>query len=89
MSDDSISNVVHSAWSDHSDLNESILRFTREITTWNKTHFGNIFAKKRRISACLNGIQKAMADRPSSFLVNLEKKLQIDLSLILNQEKEL
>lgn len=89
LSDDSISNVVHSAWSDHSDLNESILRFTREITTWNKTHFGNIFATKRRISARLNGIQKAMADRPSSFLINLEKKLQIDLSLILNQEKEL
>lgn len=37
----------------------------------------------------LNGIQKAIADRPSSFLIDLEKKLQMDLSLVLNQEEEL
>lgn len=30
-----------------------------------------------------------MADRPSSFLIDLEKKLQMDLSLVLNQEEEL
>lgn len=30
-----------------------------------------------------------MVDRPSSFLIDLEKKLQMDLSLVLNQEEEL
>ena len=39
---------------------------------WNKNHFGNIFAKKRRIMARLDGVQREMANNPSSPLIQLE-----------------
>lgn len=47
--------------------------------------FGNIFAKKRRVLARLNGAQKALADRLSDFLVCLEKQLLDEYALILLQ----
>ena len=45
--------------------------------------------KKERIMARLNGIQKAMALRPSAQLVELEKVLQQELDSILNQERDI
>ena len=56
---------------------------------WNRDHFGNIFFKKNRIQARLNGVQRAMAIRPSSSLVELENNLLKELEIILNQEHEL
>ena len=54
-------------------LHEAINRFAKKAIDWNKTHFGNIFGKEKRILARLNGIQKAMATNPSHSLVVLEK----------------
>ena len=56
---------------------------------WNRDHFGNIFFKKNCIQARLNGVQRAMAIRPSSSLVKLENNLLKELEIILNQEHEL
>lgn len=70
-------------------LQEAIDKFAKRAIDWNKTHFINIFGKKRRILARLNGIQKAMAKSPSHSLVVLEKELQKELENILNQEEEL
>lgn len=39
--------------------------------------------------AHLNGIQRTMAVRPTGWLINLEKKLQLELVSVLNQEEEL
>lgn len=50
--------------------------------------FGNLFAKKRRVLARLKGTQKAIAENPNDFLLNLEKKLLSKYSLILVQEEE-
>lgn len=63
--------------------------FTRDASEWNKSHFGNIFAKKRRIMARLDDIQRALAIRPLDSLVELERKLQADLNCVLCQEEEL
>lgn len=54
---------------------EAIEVFQREAGVWNKTHFGNIFMKKRNILARLNGIQRAVVVRPSSSLLQLENEL--------------
>lgn len=35
--------------------------------------FRNMFAKKRRVLAKLNGAQKALANNPNDFLLKLEK----------------
>ena len=39
--------------------------------------------------ARLNGIQRAVASKPSNFLLNLEKDLVKELDMILSQEEEL
>jgi len=39
--------------------------------------------------AQINGIQRAVANNPSNFLLNLEKELLKELDLVLNQEEEL
>ena len=57
--------------------------------SWNKLHFGNIFTKKRKIMARLNGIQRVVAVRPSSSLLDLENNLLKDLDVVLGQEQEL
>ena len=89
LADLSFSGIVSEAWNQSLSLQEAIDRFAKKATDWNKSHFGNIFGKKRRILARLNGIQKAMANRPSHSLVVLEKDLQKELESILNQEEEL
>ena len=50
--------------------------------------FGNIFARKRRVIARLNGAQKALAENPNEFLLDLEMKLVEEYSLIMLQEEE-
>ena len=39
--------------------------------------------------ARLNGIQQALANRPSTFLINLENELLKELEVVLNQEEEI
>jgi len=39
--------------------------------------------------ARINGIQRALSMRPSTFLVNLEDELFKELDCVLNQEEEL
>ena len=63
--------------------------FSRKASDWNKHHFGNIFGRKKRVLARLNGIQKALAENPSHSLVEMEKSLQTELNDILCQEEEL
>ena len=37
--------------------------------------FGNLFARKRRVLARIDGAQKALAISPNEFLIRLEKQL--------------
>lgn len=68
---------------------DAISKFTDEATRWNIMHFGNVFNRKKNILARLNGKQRALATRPSSFLINLENELLKDLEVVLNQEEEI
>ena len=63
---------------------QAIESFTKEATKWNNEQFGNVFACKKNIMARLNDIQRAMAVRPSVFLLNLENDLLRDLDTVLN-----
>ena len=81
--------IVSHAWRQPNILVEAIENFTKEASIWNKVHFGNIFTKKKNIQARLNGIQKAIRVRPSTFLLELEKDLLKELDTILRQEEEL
>lgn len=70
-------------------LVDSTEYFSKEAALWNRNHFGNIFHKKKRIMARLYGAQKAMANNPRPFLVNLESQLQKDIEVVLDQERDL
>ena len=62
--------------------------FPKTTSTWNKLQFGNIFSRKKNIIARLNGIQRVVYVKPSTFLLNLEKELMKELDIILRQEEE-
>ena len=68
---------------------ENIDNFAKEAKLWNKNHFGNICAKKRRIMAQLDGVQKVMANNPSPFLIHLESQLLKELDMVNGQVTEL
>ena len=89
MSDPSFPQVVTKAWSRDGNLSASIVSFMNEATHWNKNQFWNIFGKKRRLMAKLNGIQRVLASNPSSSLIALKNQLQNELELVLSQESEL
>lgn len=89
MFDPSFPNVVANAWRNSALLPMAIKSFAKGAATWNQSHFGNIFVKKKKLMLRLNGIQQALTSRPSAFLVELEKKLLLDLDLALAQEEEL
>ncbi|XP_075670362.1 uncharacterized protein LOC142640157 [Castanea sativa] len=88
LADLSFPNILSRVWRQSSYLGEAIDKFVKDVSTWNKNEFGNVFVKKKRIMTRLNGIQKAMALRPSAQLVELEKVLQQELESILNQERD-
>lgn len=56
-------------------IQEAIRKFSQDVSDWNKSHFGNIFDKKRMIMARLGEIQKALADSHLVSLVEFERKL--------------
>ena len=59
---------------------------TKNIHSWNKTHFGNIFHRKNRLIARLRGIQVALARKPSAYLYSLENQLTQEYNRVLHQE---
>ena len=75
LSDPSFPNVVKQAWQQPRMLLEAIEVFSSQASIWNKNHFGNIFHKKKRVLAWLDGVQRALASQPSAALVALENQL--------------
>ncbi|XP_024197763.1 uncharacterized protein LOC112200986 [Rosa chinensis] len=56
------------------------------LKEWNFNVFGNVFRKKKRLLARLNGIQKALSIYRNPFLVNVENQLIKDYEVIRDQE---
>ena len=65
-------------------LANAIDSFTKEVEKWNRTQFGNVFARKNNIMAHLNGIQQAVAIKSLNFLLNLESELLKEFDTVLN-----
>ena len=80
--------VVRGAWEQESILPSAIKLFTNRVTNWNKTVFGNLFARKRRLLARINGTQKALSNGPNQFLVQLEQDLIKEYADIRLQKEE-
>ncbi|GKV21615.1 hypothetical protein SLEP1_g31576 [Rubroshorea leprosula] len=91
-------------WIDHPDFKDLISPVWSSITssttqcvantksvckTWSRNTFGHIFDKKRELNTRLNGIQKALSIKPSTFLSSLEKELSKEYANILKFEEDL
>lgn len=61
--------------------------FKAQVWDWNKATFGNIFWRKKRCKARLQGSQHALSIGHRSSLIKLESKLIEELTTILDQEE--
>ena len=80
--------VVQHAWLENRGLHTAISDFVIRAKKWNSEVFGNLSTRKRRVLARLNDAQKALVENPNGFLIDLEKKLIEEYSLIMLQEEE-
>ena len=84
------STVVRDAWTGLEDnLEGAISRFTTSAQKWNRETFGIVFTRKKKILNRLLGIQKALAFRPSTFLINLQEQVADEYNQILQLEEEI
>ena len=82
--------IVREAWAGQDDrLDGAISSFKAKALRWNKEVFGNVFVRKKQIMARLLGIQKALALRPNTFLLNLQNQLTKEYNLILQMKEEI
>ncbi|KAL7201796.1 hypothetical protein ACSBR1_033489 [Camellia fascicularis] len=90
MSHPKLINVIKSSWHNmNNHLLDSTADFTNKVTEWNKEVFGNIFKRKRRLLARIEGTQKALVENFTHSLQNLEHMLIKDYNETLLQEEML
>jgi hypothetical protein len=81
--------VVEKAWAIPAlHLSITFAIFAALVSAWNKTKFGNIFYRKKRVLTRLNGVQCAWTSSPSESLYRIEKSLRKDYFIILKLEEE-
>ena len=80
--------IVQETWPVGIPLKATTTDFTRKVRKWSYKVFRNLFARKKRVLARLNGAQKALANNPSESLIRLEDHLIEEYSSILLQEEE-
>ncbi|KAK9994007.1 hypothetical protein SO802_023710 [Lithocarpus litseifolius] len=82
--------VVRNAWTGlENNLEGAISRFTIRAQKWNREIFGNVFTGKKKILNRLLGIQRGLANRPSTFLTNLQDQIAEEYNQILQLEEEI
>ena len=90
LSHDGFPDIVREAWVEHSqDICSAVANFTQKAKNWNKEVFGDIFWRKRKLTARILGAEKALANNPSQRLIDLHKLLSGELEKILDLEEEL
>lgn len=81
-------NIIDNTWKNAHNLPDAISQFERDVTTWNKNTFGNIFYKKNNIIKRLQGIHNSKNYPNSYFLLDLEQDLIKEYNDILKREEE-
>uniref|UniRef100_A0A2N9J763 CCHC-type domain-containing protein n=1 Tax=Fagus sylvatica TaxID=28930 RepID=A0A2N9J763_FAGSY len=81
--------IVEQTWAvPATNLSVTFDTFATLVSNWSKLVFGNIFHRKNRILARLNGAQCALAANPSKSLFRIEKDLREDYFHILKIEED-
>lgn len=74
-------------WRASSSWKDNVDRFTSSITTWNRDIFGNIFQRKKRLLARLEGVNRALLNHDSLRLLTVRDNLWNEYSDTLHQEE--
>ncbi|GKV28437.1 hypothetical protein SLEP1_g37496 [Rubroshorea leprosula] len=83
-------NIIHQVWVDtNTNTAKSVELTMNRAKAWSLATFGNIFKRKKKLLARIEGIQKSHAYNFSSFLWNLERDLLQQYNDILNWEADL
>lgn len=88
LSHPSFPDVVREAWTRPINLPQAVSKFTVQAKIWNKNVFGNLFRRKKRVTARLKGIQVALAANPNDFLVKLERDLRSEFAEVSKLKEE-
>ncbi|XP_022723781.1 uncharacterized protein LOC111280610 [Durio zibethinus] len=82
--------LVRNSWSNGQEsLAQSVLTLRKDMQEWNLNSFGNIFLKKKKILVLLSSIEKALANSPNQFLLNLQRTLLEEFNGILKAEDDI
>ncbi|GLT46104.1 hypothetical protein SLA2020_198870 [Shorea laevis] len=82
--------IVNYFWSTNTQtITQALSNFGSYLSSWNKHVFGNVFNRKKRILAKLEGIEKALSTHNSHNLLLLHKELAADYQAILLEEEDL
>jgi len=82
---DQFEEVVKHNWSTDIPLVPKLTKLANALSSWNKEVFGNLYRRKRKIWARLEGIQRQLATGGPHHLLKLERRLRKALDLTLDQ----
>lgn len=87
LTDKRFESLVSSIWQPDMNYLQSTKHFVEEALLWNSNVFGNIFKRKNRLLARIEGIQHALKTHHSNNLIQLECQLKKELEEVLTQEE--
>ena len=80
-------NFVKRVWNLQTHYSAAASHFVQEVQVWNRDVFRNIFQRKRRLMARINGIQATLEKYSSRSLMRLEARLRNELEMMMSQEE--
>ncbi|XVE95435.1 hypothetical protein REPUB_Repub02eG0096900 [Reevesia pubescens] len=88
MLHDKFMEEINNSWGDNfSGMHDQLTALVVRLKLWSKKEFGDIYRRKKRLLARLNGIQKHLDKGPNDFLQYLEVRLVEDFNLVCAQEE--
>lgn len=78
---------VKDSWLPNEPLVSALDKLARDLTSWNKEVFGNIFHQKKHLLARIAGIQTTLSRECNRGLIKLEARLRRELDDILEREE--
>lgn len=78
---------VCSSWRNSDSWNINIARLSKTLSTWNRTVFGNIFQRKKRLLGHLEGIDRQLINGSTERLSRLKQDLWTEYNSLLDQEE--
>jgi len=76
---------LHQKWQSQQPLVPSLTSLAVDLYRWNREVFGNLFRRKRKTWARLEGVQRCLSNGGPLHLLKLEMRLRSELNLILQE----